>query len=96
VAAYLRVLGAVLTVLGIAGSVYCWRASAADEAYFRALKGLDKYPGNVLYQTEFKMAEPRHMLLLAGAYGSASTGIVLGGICLGLGSVLARLPARAG
>jgi len=81
-----------LTVFGIVGSVFCWRAAANDEAYFRALKGLDKYPGNVLYQTEFKMAEPRHMLLLAGAYGSASAGIVFGGICLGLGSVLARLP----
>jgi len=90
--AYMRGLGFILTVLGIAGSVYCWQAAASDEAYFRALKGLEKYPGNVLYQTEFKMAEPRHMLLLAGTYGAASVGIVLGGMCLALASVLARLP----
>jgi hypothetical protein len=88
---YMRWLGVVLIVLGIVASVYCWRAAAADEAYFRALKGLEKYPGNVLYQTELKMAEPRHMLLLAGSYSAASVGTVLGSICLALASVLGGL-----
>jgi len=86
----MRILGVVLITLGVVGSVVCWQSAAADEAYFKALKGLEKYPGNVLFQTEFKMAEPRHMLLLAGAYGSGSAGIVLGSICLALGAVLAR------
>ena len=88
---YLRALGSVLIVLGIVGSVYCWKQAADDDAYFRALKGLEKYPGNVLYQTEFKMAEPRHMMLLGGAYGLGATGVVLGSLCLGLGAVLSRL-----
>ena len=86
--AYMRALGLVLIALGIAGSVYCWRGAGADEAYFRAVKGVEKYPGNVLYQTELKMAEPRHMLLLAGAYGSAPAGLVLGSLSLSMGSVL--------
>ena len=89
---YLKILGSALMVLGIVGSVYCWKGATTDDAYFRALKGLEKYPGNVLYQTEFKMAEPRHMLLLGGAYGSAAAGIVLGSLCLGVGAVLARMP----
>ena len=87
---YMRALGGLLVALGIAGSVLCWRGVASDEAYYRALKGVQKYPGNVLYQTEFKMAEPRHMLLLGGAFSSAPSGLVLGSICLGLASLLSR------
>ena len=93
-AAYLRVLGAVLICLGIAGSVSCWRGVQADEAYYRALKGLEKYPGNVLYQTEFKMAEPRHMILLAGSYGLGAVGLVFGSMCLGIGALLGRPAGR--
>lgn len=88
--AYLRFLGGLLVALGIAGSLYAWRGAVDDEAYYRALKGLEKYPGNVLYQTEFKMAEPRHMLLLGGAFAAAPGGIVLGSLCLGMASLLAR------
>lgn len=87
---YLRILGALLVAGGIAGSLVCARAAANDEAYFRALKGLEKYPANVLYQTEFKMAEPRHMILLAGAWASAPTGLVFGSLCLGLASLLVK------
>jgi hypothetical protein len=92
--AYLRALGLVLVALGIAGSAYCWRAAGNDEAYYRAVKGVEKYPGNVLYQTELKMAEPRHMLLLAGAYGSAPICLVLGSLSLGMGAVLASVRRR--
>jgi hypothetical protein len=86
----MRILGALLVVLGIAGSAFCWRGVGNDEAYYRALRGLEKYPNNVLYQTEFKMAEPRHMLLLGGAFGAAPTGLVLGSLSLGIAAILAR------
>lgn len=88
--AYMRFLGGFLIALGVAGSLYAWRAASDDEAYFQALRGVEKYPSNVLYQTEFKMAEPRHMLLLGGAYSAAPGGLVLGSLCFGLASVLAR------
>jgi hypothetical protein len=88
--AYMRILGATLIVAGVLGSAMCGRAVRADEAYYRALKGLEKYPNNVLYQTEFKMAEPRHMLLLAGAFGGAPAGLVLGSLSLGIAAILAR------
>lgn len=91
---YMRVLGVALVLLGLAGSVACWRAAASDEEYFRALKAMEKYPGNVLYTTEFKMVEPRHMLQLAGAGAFAPLGVVLGSLCLGTGSVLAALRKR--
>lgn len=93
---YLRLLGLVLIGLGIGGTLYFAMLAGADEAYFRAARALEKYPNNVLYQTEFKMAEPRHMLLLMGAWAAAPGGIVLGSICLGLSAVLGRTAEPAG
>ncbi len=93
-ATYMRLIGSLLCALGIAGSLYCWSGVRSDEAYYRAAVALEKYPGNVLYTTELKMAEPRHMLLLTGAFSAAPTGLVLGSICLGIAAVLARLSER--
>ena len=92
-ARYLRALGLLLAVLGVAGSAWCTQGVFGDEAYYGAARALEKYPGNVLYTTEFKMAEPRHMLLLAGAWASAPLGVILGSLCVGLGTLVARLDA---
>ncbi len=89
-AAYLKALALVVLLAGVAGSVLCWNAARSDEAYFRALKGLEKYPGNVLYKTELKMAEPRHLLLVAGAAGAAPLALVISSGLLGLAVVLER------
>lgn len=92
-ALYLKILGMALVVLGVAGSAWCLQALNADEAYYRAALALEKYPGNVLYTTEFKMAEPRHMLLAAGTAASAPLGLILGSICAGIGALASRLDA---
>jgi hypothetical protein len=89
-ARYLVILGVVLAALGAAGSLWCAHGALHDETYYRAAKALEKYPGNVLYTTEFKMAEPRHMLLLAGAAASAPVGLILGSLCVGVGVLLRR------
>ncbi|MFN2375659.1 MAG: hypothetical protein ABR538_03930 [Candidatus Binatia bacterium] len=89
-ARYLHGLGSLLCILGIAGSVWCTVGVFGDSAYYGAAKALEKYPGNVLYTTEFKMAEPRHMLLTAGAAASAPLGLILGSICIGISALLRR------
>jgi hypothetical protein len=93
-ASYLRSLGWTLCVLGLLGSLYCGWGLTTDETYFKAAKALEKYPGNVLYTTEFKMAEPRHMLLLTGTTAAAPIGLILGSLCLGISAVLARLERK--
>lgn len=95
-AVYMRVLGAFLCAAGIVASVLCYQAMTEDEDYYNALRAIEKYPGNVLYTTELKMAEPRHMLLAAGAASAAPVGLVLGSICLGIGSLLAAGRSRQG
>ncbi|MFN2425999.1 MAG: hypothetical protein ABR587_06090 [Candidatus Binatia bacterium] len=92
-AQYLRSLGLVLCLAGIAGTLWCSFGVVTDEVYYDAAKALEKYPGNVLYTTEFKMAEPRHMLLIAGAAASAPLGLILGSICIGIGALLRRMDA---
>ncbi|MBI5504247.1 MAG: hypothetical protein HY899_05575 [Deltaproteobacteria bacterium] len=90
-ATYLRALGWLLCTLGVAATIYCTDAVLADAAYYHAALAMEKYPGNVLYTTEFKMAEPRHMLLVAGAASAAPLGVILGSICLGISRVLRSL-----
>lgn len=90
-AQYLRGLGFLLCFLGIAGTLLCTFGVVGDEVYYDAARALEKYPGNVLYTTEFKMAEPRHMLLTAGAAASAPLGLILGSICIGIGALLRRI-----
>ena len=92
-ARYLHVLGLLLCVLGVVGTIWCSVGMITDETYYDAAKAMDKYPGNVLYKTEFKMAEPRHMLLVAGASASAPMGVILGSICLGISALLRRKDA---
>jgi hypothetical protein len=94
-AAYLRGLGLVLCTLGVVASVWCTIGLFGDDDYYDALKALEKYPNNVLYTTELKIAEPRHMLLTAGAFASAPVGFILGSICIGIGAVLRRLDPQA-
>jgi hypothetical protein len=84
----------VLCVLGVAGTIVCAIGVLGDEAYYDAARALEKYPGNVLYTTEFKMAEPHHMLLVAGAWASAPIGLILGSICLGISAILRDLASE--
>jgi hypothetical protein len=91
---YLGLLGVVLIVSGFAASLYLAVLWNADEAYYQAAKALAKYPNNVLYQSELKMAEPRHMLLAFGAVGAGPCGLVFGSLCLGIATVLERLSRR--
>jgi hypothetical protein len=94
-AQYLKALGLLLCTLGVVASVWCTIGVFGDEDYYGALKALEKYPNNVLYTTELKIAEPRHMLLTAGAFASAPIGFILGSICIGIGAVLRRLDRPA-
>jgi hypothetical protein len=94
-ARYLRGLGLLLCVLGVGGSIWCGIGLATDKDYYDALKALEKYPNNVLYTTELKMAEPRHMLLATGTFASAPLGLILGSICIGIAAVLRRLDPPA-
>ena len=95
-ARYLKILGILLCVLGTLGTIWCSYGVFTDEIYYKAAKAMEKYPNNVLYTTELKMAEPRHMLLTAGAFASAPIGIILGSICLGISAILARLDRNGG
>ncbi|RMD82631.1 MAG: hypothetical protein D6815_08730 [Candidatus Dadabacteria bacterium] len=90
-ATYLKGLSAVLVLAGLLASGLAWHAATTDEAYYKALRGLEKYPGNVLYKTELKMAEPRHLLLAATAAGAAPTALVIASGLLGLASALKKL-----
>jgi len=92
---YLRIFGGLLVALGLVASVLCWSGLRGDEPYYKALRALEKYPGNVLYTTELRMAEPRHMLLGAGTVMALPMGLVFGSLCLGMAEILAGRGQRS-
>lgn len=87
---YLELVGGFLIAAGICASAYLGFAAWNNDDYYAKVRALEKYPTHVLYQTEFKMAEPRQMLLVAGAFAAAPAGIVFGSLCLGLAAVIGR------
>ena len=93
-AGFLRFLGVVvvllgLTIAGIAG----WLL--AGDAHFREIaSAYARHPEHALFQTEYWTAAARHYGLLAAVGGGFLGGLSLGGILLGLGELLRRVPRR--
>ena len=87
---YLRLLGRLLIALGITASAYLGYAAWTNDDYYAKVRALEKYSTNVLYQTEFKMAQPRQMLLVTGAFSAAPAGVVFGSLCLGLSALIGK------
>jgi len=93
-AGFLRGLGAVVLLLGLAiGAVAGW--ALAQDAHFREVAAAyARHPEHALFQSEYWAAAARHYGLLAATAGGILGGMTLGGMLLGLAEVLRRLPRR--
>ena len=88
---YLRVLGTVLLVGGLALAVVSTRWVLGDETYFRAARALERHPDHILFQAEYQAALARHVAYAVTAVVSGLVAVIGSAVLWALGSILARL-----
>lgn len=90
-AAYLKSLAAVVVVLGVLMGVAFVQQATGDEAFRRARLMKERNPGNVLFESEFRVAEARRVFLFYSAVGCFLTAVIGGSLLWGVGSLHAKL-----
>ena len=90
-AAYLKLLGAIVALLGVLAGARFVTLVRNDEAYARAALMRERNAGNILFESEFRVAEAGHVFLLYSAIGSFLIAIVGGSLLWGLGSLHAKV-----
>jgi hypothetical protein len=85
-----KIIGATLSVVGVAIALTFVTVIARDDAYRQAAKAFSLNPGNVMYEAEFKGAQVRRAFELTGVIAGVLLAIN-GTTLLGLGVVAARV-----
>jgi hypothetical protein len=94
VSAWLRVLGALILVVGVATAVAAGWYLTRDTTYSEALAAYDRHPGHPLFQADYYVAAARHYGLLALVAAGLLVGLGGGSALVALGQLLRRLPRR--
>jgi hypothetical protein len=87
----LRLLATVLLLAGLVGCALAIQAMLGDEAYHRALIGLEHHADNVYFEAEYQAALARHAAFIVAAIVSGVAGVVGGAILLALAAILRRV-----
>jgi hypothetical protein len=88
---YLRVLGSVLLIGGLAICAVATTKAIGDEAFFKAGEALARHPDHMLFQGEYYAALVRHLVYIGTAVLAGLLGIVGSAVLLGLHAILRRL-----
>jgi hypothetical protein len=92
--AFLRFLGVVVLVLGLALAAVTGWLVATDVHFQEVALAYARHPEHTLFQTEYWAAAARHYGLLAATVGGLLGGLSLGGMLLALAELLRRVPRR--
>ncbi len=86
-AAYLKSMGALIAFLGVLFGAAFIHRSIEDEAFHKAALARDRNPGNVLFESEYRMAEAKHVFLIYSAVGCFLVAAIGGSLLWGLGAL---------
>jgi hypothetical protein len=89
---FLRFLGSIVILIGLAVAGVAGWILAGDEHFREVAAAYARHPEHALFQTEYWAAAARHYGLAAAALGGLLGGLALGGILLALGELLRRVP----
>jgi hypothetical protein len=88
--AFLRALGTLVIVLGLAvAGIAAWQL-AGDVQFHEAAAAYARHPDHPLFRGEFWAAAARHYGLIAALISGLLGGLSLGGILLALGELVRR------
>jgi hypothetical protein len=90
----LRALGALLVVLGIAVAIVSTVLVMGDEQFAEVAAAYARHPDHALFRADYLTAAAWHYGLLAAGVGGLLAGFAGGGLLLGIGELLRRVPPR--
>ncbi|MGH7821902.1 MAG: hypothetical protein ACREQ9_19235 [Candidatus Binatia bacterium] len=86
-AVYLKSLGGVVALLGVLMGLGFVNLAAGDEEYRRAALMRERNPGNVLFESEFRVAEAKRVFLFYSSVGCFLTAVIGGSLLWGVGAL---------
>ena len=90
----LRALGALLVVLGVAVAVVSTVLVMGDAQFAEIAAAYARHPDHALFRADYLTAAAWHYGLLAAGVGGLLAGLAGGGMLLGIGEILRRVPPR--
>lgn len=90
-AIYLKSVAALLGLLGVLAGLRFTSLAMHDEAFRRASLARQRNAGNILFESEFRVAQAGHLVLVYSAAGSFLTALVGGSLLWGVGALHAKL-----
>ena len=90
----LRALGALLVVLGVAVAVVSTVLLMGDAQFAEIAAAYARHPDHALFRADYLTAAAWHYGLLAAGVGGLLAGLAGGGMLLGIGEILRRVPPR--
>jgi hypothetical protein len=93
-AAALRALGMLLVVLAAAVATVAGVLFLRDEQFAEVATAYARHPDHALFRAEYLSAAARHYGLLVASIGGLIGGLAGGGVLLGIGELLRRIPPR--
>ncbi|MEA2625741.1 MAG: hypothetical protein QOD06_1786 [Candidatus Binatota bacterium] len=94
-AVYLKTLAIVTALFGLLCCGLFTTATFGDEPYYRSAAARERNAGNLLFETEYRMARAQHVFLIYSAVGSLLTALVGGSLLWGLAVLHRKLDALA-
>ena len=93
-ASALRALGALLVVLGVTVAAVATALLMGDAQFAEIAAAYARHPDHALFRADYLMASAWHYGLVAAGVGGLLAGIAGGGMLLGIGELLRRVPPR--
>jgi len=93
-ARYLKTMAVLTALFGIAIGFGFASLVRGDQEYALRRGARERNPGNILFETEFRVAEARHVFLVYSATAGFLVAMVGGSLLWGVGALHARLDRR--
>ncbi len=93
-AVYLKSVAVLVALLGVLAGTRFVLMVAHDEAYARAALLRDRNAGNLLFESEYRVAAAGRVFLIYSAAGAFLTALIGGSTLWGLGSLHGKLDDR--
>jgi hypothetical protein len=93
-ASALRALGGLLVILGVALASVAAVLLLRDAQFAEVAEAYARHPDHALFRAEYLTAAARYYGLLIAGVGGLLAGLAGGGMLLGIGELLRRVPRR--